>query len=114
MNMRIIALSVVLLAATPVAVVSPGCSIFQKGSHPSEVYTDWNEFYILAVTNLIAAYDAGDISKDDWDNYYTPAILEADRLLDELKDAIDDPKSFDLTQQALRSVMNILEQKAGA
>ena len=105
----------VLLTATvsiPAIVAMQGCSLISESKSPSAIYNDWNEGYILAVTNINAAKRRGDISQEDWDTYYNPAIQEASRVLDTMYASLDDPEQFDLATEALASLMNIIKHGA--
>lgn len=111
MNARVAVACLALLVVAPSTAVSPGCAIFQRDADPNSVYDEWNEIYIAVARNLIAAYDNGDISQDDWDAVYAPAIAEADRLLDTMyaSAGFGDIDGVSLAADALRSVMTILE-----
>lgn len=112
MNIRLIAISCVLLIAVPTLTVSPGCSIFQVSeTGPRRTYFELQEAYILAVSSLIEAKRVGEISQNDWDTIWNPAIQAGNRILDDMDAAVqaDDPGLFNIAESSFREVIIILE-----
>jgi hypothetical protein len=69
--------------------VMPSCALFDSTASPSERYVDLQEAFIVGVVTATDAKREGLISQDDYDEIVLPLIIEGDRLLDDMKAAIE-------------------------